>query len=564
VSFTTQILCAALGHNALGGVAVGNKEFSIPDLNKNYKCANQDLHFHADNVEQVVAFYNHHVQIPVCVNMGDTLICGFGSRAEVVWAKLQLQLCTEARNRVLVYMPDKTLHEVVVNLEENKRLDQIHSLLDANVKSNSIFMVPKTNLTAVVLVFKWKQARNAPADNFNLHELGTIWSELCPENSFLDAEVPCGEITEEMLQLCNNTLLEPQRLKLQQLQSCIKELPPADRASIERSYRLHICDFRTSTVPQNVEACLKRQDTTKTEWTIVSWVMIPFEVLGRYSGLGWLVPPNLPWYLSFIYTGVWYYGYVVVFVVIWNVLKLGLVALEVLSYLRRLLARVVQLYEAPGKDEEPASDTSCTLVMSILVNFLYSVSLPAYWMFVIVRSCFRLIMNATSKIKRDGKKPKHEPYCRQQGQNGNDFMDRFLHEGGGSRRTFSEFRQTQTASTGKERPNFGHVPRNQSVYPHIASERNSRQKWFLDNTRIFADDLKNDLSLLQEMLLCGLPEDHEQEEQRKRDHRQEVRPRYASMDDKLRDDWVMQQRHKEAQDSRAAGNQDDNRILDFS
>ena len=57
------------------------------------------------------------------------------------------------------------------------------------------------------------------------------------------------------------------------------------------------------------------------------------------------------------------------------------------------------------------------------------------------------VLAVTRAENQTGQVPRREPGMNTFSENGNDFVGRLLHEGGVSRRTFSAFPQTQTAST---------------------------------------------------------------------------------------------------------------------
>ena len=57
------------------------------------------------------------------------------------------------------------------------------------------------------------------------------------------------------------------------------------------------------------------------------------------------------------------------------------------------------------------------------------------------------VLAVTRAENQTGQVPWREPGMNTFSENGNDFVGRLLHEGGVSRRTFSAFPQTQTAST---------------------------------------------------------------------------------------------------------------------
>ena len=69
-------------------------------------------------------------------------------------------------------------------------------------------------------------------------------------------------------------------------------------------------------------------------------------------------------------------------------------------------------------------------------------------MFYYTKWCMvQSVLAVTRAENQTGQVPLREPGMNTFSENGNDFVGRLLHEGGVSRRTFSAFPQTQTAST---------------------------------------------------------------------------------------------------------------------
>jgi len=300
-SFTEQNMCLALGYDAKKGVTYGDQEVKIRELNRDFQCSNTTLHLEAKSVEKIVQFYNEHLEIPECITVNDTLVCGFGSRKQVGWANHQVQQCTENKKRVLVFMPNQTLHGVAMNLKENDRLFQIDTLLGEHVKQNFLLMVPQENLKAVVRVLQWLKVKDAPDDSFNLQQLGLIYKELCPQNSLLHAAVPCNEMTPHMVQLCKKNLDEHGKQELLNFEICTRDHITVDAAlqdTVLTGYILNACKLTKErpTMPDKVRACFEnKKPTNATRATsFISWIFSWFKI--KNFELGSLVPEPLePW-----------------------------------------------------------------------------------------------------------------------------------------------------------------------------------------------------------------------------------------------------------------------------
>lgn len=505
VSFTEQNMCLALGYDAKNGVTYGDQEVKIHELNRDFQCSNTALHLEAESVEKIVEFYNEHLEIPECITVYDTLVCGFGSRKQVGWAKHQVQQCTENKKRVLVFMPDQTLHGVAMNLKENDRLFQIDTLLGQHVTQNSIFMVPQKNLIAVVRVLQWLKAKDAPRDSFKLEQLGLIYKELCQQNSLPHAAVPCNEMTPHMLQLCKENLDEPGKQELLKFESCTRDhiaVDAAQQETVVTSYILDTCKLTTKrpTMPDKVLECFQNKktgNTTKaTNW--ISWIFYWFPTVN--FKLGSLVPEFLKeWIIdpmSYIMQLYVYLLCAACLVESFNFLScVSKLASQAFSCVGELWASLSKHYEDASERKETGSDDTFTFG-----NVCRGVIWPLYRLCKFFYDCF-------NKLTYVFHKTNHK----------------------------------------KARQRFVPVPRNRSAYtfktnPHKPGEREREHE---QNT-LFIQETKKAMHEIQGKF-CGIQEMISFQERADRS-------RTTSMERKLAMGWAKPRMFSGAQDVAAAGN----------
>jgi hypothetical protein len=265
-NFAQQILCLGLGHQPLAGVAVGNELVTVSDLNQKFKCSNQTLQFEANTIQQVVDFLNNVLEVPTCFEVPPIHICGFGSRKEVGWATVQLQVCTEDGKHIHVFRPYTTLHGVQVNLIENTRLSEISDVLMPLDYHNAFVFVPKALLRRFVDLFKWRIAKDAASGQDDLSKLRELWKNLCLDDKSHRDVFRCDEITNQMMAICEQYRSNEDKRKLQKLDACVKEMYPDNtmqQEEIMHNENLKMCNLLQGswTTPTQLHPCMQKQDT---------------------------------------------------------------------------------------------------------------------------------------------------------------------------------------------------------------------------------------------------------------------------------------------------------------
>lgn len=304
-NFTQQILCLGLGYQPLDGVAVGNELVTVSDLNQKFKCSNQTLHFEANTIQQVVDFFNNVLEVPTCFEVPPIHICGFGSRKEVGWATVQLQVCTEDGKHIHVFRPYTTFHGVQVNLIENTRLSEISDLLMPLDYHNAFVFVPKALLPRVVDVFKWRIAKDAASGQDDLSKLRELWRNLCLDNKSQQDVFRCDEITDQMVAMCEQYRSDDDRHKMHKLDTCVKEMYPGhttQQEEIMHHENLKMCNLLGVewTTPTELHSCIEKQDTgvweksvefmTTVKNTTLSYVQMSYDAICYVdSWIDWVV-----------------------------------------------------------------------------------------------------------------------------------------------------------------------------------------------------------------------------------------------------------------------------------
>jgi len=264
-NFSLQIICQGLGYQPEAGVAVGNELVTVRDLNNMFRCSEPSLHFEANNLQQVVDFYNDVLEVATCKQVGGMYICGLGSKKEVGWATVQLHVCTSEGKQIHVFRPYATLHGVRVDLKENTSLSEIPDLLKPFDYHNAIVLVPKALLPTVVDLFKWSSAKDAASKQDDLSNLRELWRNLCSNDKSQQDVFSCDEITNQMVALCEEYRSDDDKHKVQKLQTCVKKIYPEDttkQAHVMQNEIRKICEVLRVpwTTPTELYSCMQKKD----------------------------------------------------------------------------------------------------------------------------------------------------------------------------------------------------------------------------------------------------------------------------------------------------------------
>jgi hypothetical protein len=354
--FTSEMLCLGMGHTPLTGVTNGNQPVNIPLLNEQFKCSNETVKCTGKSLGDIVACYNAVLEVPMCHQVKKMRICAINCKAHVAWFNVQVNLCTQRGNNIRIYRPEITLHGIDLTSGKNDHIKEVSISDMLGVEDHTILMVPGTLSNTIKIFFEWRDARDAPADKFDLANLRKMWKELCLQDNSLQAAVPCEEMTEHMLRLCENTLDDTNKQKLLKLKDCAGELIPADIALQKRiiqTTKKNMCELSTEepTIPQDVLLCSKKTVGTNTKQT-TSWKsLIPVQFSWQYLKLGWLVSEDFQWYINFAVMFILgYTGMVCVFVLfdfLTGLLSVVQEARQAFSRVCSFLANFSKLYENP-------------------------------------------------------------------------------------------------------------------------------------------------------------------------------------------------------------------------
>ena len=523
--FASSMLCLGMGYKPLSGVTDGNHRVSIPLLNEQFKCSNETVECTGKSLGDIVACYNAVLEVPMCHQVKNTRICAINSKANVGWFHVQVNLCTERGHNIRIYLPEITLHGIDFTSGKNDHVKQVSISDMLRVSDDTILMVPGNVANTLKNLLEWRDARDAPAEKFDLANLRKMWKELCPQDSSLQAAVPCEEMTEDMLQRCKETLDQGSRQNLLKLEACVKQLIPADIVLQKRTiqnYTKNVCQLSPEelTIPHNVLLCSQETVGTNTEQTS-SWI----SSIG--SQFSWQ-PPILRLLFSesvqscINYALMFILAYIVLggVFVLWECLKWLIWVLEAakraFSWVCSCWSNLSKMYEnAPEgqENERDAISTRCKVYRWVcwplykLLKFVYGV-----WNF------FSKVVGKSEHKKgpKDGR-PKGKRL---------------------------------------EKVRFFGIARSPSIdtldiNPHITKERAQEKRQnmlFRQETKKLVNSIKGDFLHIQNMIEC-----QQRVEQQQLEERLGRRLGITSMDEKLAMDPAMLRLY-EAQDGGAAGN----------
>jgi len=268
-AFSVQLLCQGLGYQPEAGVALGDELVTIRDLNNNFRCSETSLHLEANDLQEVVDFYNHVLTVATCKKVGGMDICGIESRKEAGWVTVQLHVCTEEGKHIHIFRPYETLHGIAVDVKENSTLAEIHDLVKPFEYHNALVFVPKAFLPTVVDLFKWSSAKNAVSGQGDLSNLRKLWRNLCGNHKSQEDVFSCDEITGQMVVLCEKYRSGDDKRKVQKLKTCLEKMHPGDttkQAEVMHNENKKLCEVLGVqwTTPTELHECMEKEE--KTVW----------------------------------------------------------------------------------------------------------------------------------------------------------------------------------------------------------------------------------------------------------------------------------------------------------
>lgn len=402
-AYLAQNLCKGMCHNPVTPLEMSSDISNMLEANSNFECQNKNVKIQGTSAEEICASFNEYVQKPACEVVDDTIVCIVDAFPKSIYVNIFVQPCAVEFD-IYVVKATETFGDLQCNLVENKHATTTNNVFELDLLSNSktnakkkLVFAPESDAKNIVSYKTLTRDMSAAKDFDHYKKMLETWQKLCGKTTGHSATTVCQSVTANMVKVCKLVRTPKVSDEIMHIKTCVnRNYGGQQQETMEAEADAFWCGLKQWEMKADMKKCVDSKEGKQTGEYSFDIPMMSGVISYIYSGVDFVTPPFLKYYVNIICTVIKYYMIFSVVVCVFVGIKAVLSSVMLLSKVCLVFTWFWKLYKDEAEVERHPRQASLPWYVSIFRLVFF----PVYCVLQGVCYCWDLCVQAIRKKKQ--------------------------------------------------------------------------------------------------------------------------------------------------------------------